>query len=176
MGTDRGACPEGAQNRQGQCSEAVDVVIFRYQLALAQNPRSITLWKNYLCWLKKEICKSDPGYLKKELDKAIKIVGNHFKAGFIFESAFNLEELPSAKYLILKKAMVSPLQDIDLIYDLGASWLDGVEVTFPILAALVQQEGINCEQSETEMRQALKAELRRFYEPSKKHVEQREEW
>lgn len=38
----------------------------RYQLALVKNPRSIVLWQNYLGWLQKEICKSDPNYLKKE--------------------------------------------------------------------------------------------------------------
>ncbi len=144
-------------------------------MALAQNPRSITLWLNYLTWLQKEICKSDPGYLKKEYDKAIKIIGHHYQAGFIFETAFHLEDSPLAKYLILKKALVSPLKDLDLIYDLAASWLDSDTLSIQILVTLAQQEGISGEK-EIDLRQGLKSSLRRFYEPSKKHVEQREEW
>jgi len=82
---------KSTEDRKRKCGKTVVIVLFRYQLALAQNPRSITLWRNYLSWLKKEICKSDPGYLRKEHDKAMKIIGNHYKAGFIFENAFNLE-------------------------------------------------------------------------------------
>lgn len=156
------AGPQGAQSRQSKRSKTVDVTLCRYQLALAQNPRSITLWKNYLSWLKKEICKSDPGYLKKEHDKAIKIIGNHFKAGFIFEAAFNLEPSPAAKYLILKKGLVSPLKEIDLIYDLAASWLDSSDLPLSDLVAIAQQEGVTAE-NEADLRQQLKSALRRFY-------------
>ncbi len=59
-----------------------------YQMALSKNPRSISLWKSYLQWLGKEIGKSDPGYLRKEFDRAIKIIGNHYKAVFVFEGYF----------------------------------------------------------------------------------------
>jgi len=57
---------------------------YRYQVALAKNPRCITLWRKYLDWLKKELIRSDPNYLRGQLENASKIVGNHYKAGFIF--------------------------------------------------------------------------------------------
>ena len=65
---------------------------------------------------------------------------------------------------------MSPLQELDLIYDLAASWIDNPETSVTILSAIAQQELIPIGASETELRQRLKAELRRFYEPSKKHV------
>lgn len=145
MGVNRWISSKSTKDREGERSKIVSVSLFRYQFALAQNPRSITLWKNYLSWLQKEICKSDPGYLKREHDKAIKIIGNHYKAGFIFETAFNLEESPQGKYLILKKALVSPLKELDLIYDLGASWLDSETISIQNLVILSQQEGITGE-------------------------------
>lgn len=71
---------------------------------------------------------------------------------------------------------MSPLEELDLIYDLAASWIDSPDTTVTILAAIAQQELINIGASEAELRQRIKAELRRYYESSKKHVEQRLEW
>jgi hypothetical protein len=59
--------------------------LFRYQIALVKNPRCINLWRKYLLWLKENISKSDPNYLKTEYEKATKIVGTHYHAAFIFE-------------------------------------------------------------------------------------------
>jgi hypothetical protein len=71
---------------------------------------------------------------------------------------------------------VSPIEQLDLIYDLGASWIDSSEA-LPLagLVSVAQQEGATAE-NEVELRQTVKAALRRLYEPSKKHVEQRIEW
>ena len=75
------------------------------------------------------------------------------------------------KYVILKKALVSPLQEIDLIYDIAASWLENTTVYFQTLADIAAQEGITfIGLSENDLRQRLKADLRRLYEPTKKHV------
>jgi hypothetical protein len=43
------------------------------------------------------------------------------------------------KYVLLKKALVSPLQEIDLIYDIAASWLDNTTVYFQALADIAAQ-------------------------------------
>lgn len=53
-----------------------------------KNSRCIQLWKSYLNWLKCNISKSDPNYLKAEYEKATKIIGTHYYAGFVFEEYF----------------------------------------------------------------------------------------
>ena len=79
--------------------------------------------------------------------------------------------------MILKKALVSPIKEIDFIYDIAASWLENTTVYFQTLAEIATQEGISYNGlSENDLRLRLKAELRRLYEPTKKHVEMRHEW
>ena len=76
----------------------------------------------------------------------------------------------------MKKAMVSPLESLDLLFDIAAAWLDNTEeLPLQSLISISNQEGITAE-NEPELRKFMKAELRKLYEPSKKHVEQREEW
>jgi hypothetical protein len=93
----------------------------------------------------------------------MKIIGHHYKAGFIFEAAFRLEGISTAKYTIIKKALVSPIQELDLLYDLGVSWLDD-PASLPLseLLTVAQQEGVTAEE-EADIRQILKSELRRLY-------------
>ena len=79
-------------------------------MAVSKNPRCISLWERYLTWLKKSISKADPNYLKNEFEKATRIVGNHFKAGFVFREYLSLEKDVIKKYLMYKKAMISPLE------------------------------------------------------------------
>jgi hypothetical protein len=43
----------------------------------------------------------------------------------------------------MKKAMVSPLQEIDLIYDIAASWLENTTVYAQTLAEIANQEGMS---------------------------------
>jgi len=75
-------------------------------------------------WLKEMISKSDPNYLKGEFEKATKIIGTHYNADFIFEEYFALETDVLKKYQTMKKALVSPLKEIDRIYDIVASCID----------------------------------------------------
>lgn len=122
-----------------------------YQLALNKNPRSFLLWRSYLQWLGKEIGKSDPAYLRKEFDRATKIIGNHYKAAFVFEGFFELEPNPIRKIQTLKKALVSPLEDIDRIYDLAETYVQtSQELSFEILRQLVEEEGLTPTSSDPE--------------------------
>ena len=52
---------------------------------------------------------SDPLYLRNQVENASKIVGNHYKAGFVFRYYVELETNPEKKYQMFKKAMVSPI-------------------------------------------------------------------
>jgi hypothetical protein len=96
-----------------------------------------------LGWLKKEICKSDPNYLKKEYDRATKIIGNHYKAAFIFENYFEMEQSCIKKFQCMKKALVSPLEEIDKIYDLVETYIEKSEdFTFEVLRQLAEEESL----------------------------------
>jgi len=93
-------------------------------VALAKNPRCLSLWRKYLDWLMKELTKSDPNYLRNQLENASKVIGNHPKAAFLFEYYAEVEPSPPKTYHMLKKAIVSPLQDIDRIRTLCLSLID----------------------------------------------------
>ena len=82
----------------------------------------------------------------------------------------------------MKKALLSPLGGIDRIYDQVATYLDqSTELTFEALRELAKEEGLAPTSSQPveymkEVRQLLKTEMRKLYEPSKKHVERRYEF
>ena len=90
----------------------------RYQVALAKNPKCITLCKSYLDWLRKELVRSDPNYLKNQIEATTKSIGHHYKAAFVFQYYFEIETNVIKKYNMMKKAMVSPLENIETIYQI----------------------------------------------------------
>lgn len=49
----------------------------RFQLALAKNPKSISLWKQYFTWLRDTIKESDPDFLFNDLERGLIIIGKH---------------------------------------------------------------------------------------------------
>lgn len=57
----------------------------------------------------KELKRSDPNYLRNQLESASKMIGNHFKAGFVFDYYMEMEEDVGKRFSMLKRAMVSPL-------------------------------------------------------------------
>lgn len=93
-----------------------------------------------------------------------------------------METSPIRKIQTLKKALVSPLEDIDRIYDLAETYVQqSPELTFEVLRQLVEEEGLMPTSSDPEgymqeVRGLLRTHLRKLYEPSKRHVEQRYEF
>lgn len=79
----------------------------------------------------------------------------------------------------MKKALVSPLKEIDRIYDTIAAYIDSSgDLTIDVLRQLAQEENLSvnahdADSFQTEVRSLLKLEMRKLYEPSKKHVEMR---
>ena len=69
----------------------------------------------------------------------------------------------------MKKALVSPLQDIDKIYDLAEDYIaNSPDFTFEVLRQLAEEESLATTESDphkyqAEVRQLLKIELRKLY-------------
>lgn len=79
----------------------------------------------------------------------------------------------------MKKALVSPLQDLDKIYDTIATYVEtSPELTIEVLKSIVEDENLPFTENDPEgfqkqVRGLIKIEMRKLYEPSKKHVEMR---
>jgi hypothetical protein len=152
-------------------------LLHRYHVALAKNPRCIVLWRKYLDWLKKELIKSDPNYLREQIENALKIVSNHYKAAFVFEDYCEVEPNIVKRYHMLKKAMVSPLEDIDRIRELFLAMVEGEEFGQAI-AEIAESEEIQISQQGTPedtrrlFIEEVKARINTLYEPTKQHISQ----
>lgn len=107
--------------------EDVPVVVYgSYQLALYKNPKCLTLWRAYLTWLHEELIVSDPEYLKKELERALAIIGSSPKAGFIHDWLVPFEKDVLKNYSTRVCFLKLPIDDLPRILEETKKWLNGL--------------------------------------------------
>lgn len=77
----------------------------------------------------------------------------------------------------MKKALVSPLKEIDKIFDLVSSYIDeSSEITTEVLENIAKIEELtiiehkSSQKYASEVKEKIKILLRKLYEPTKKHV------